>query len=48
MNYPTLRGYDKVGALLIMNDNKAWWCGSIMDDVDAARLFNFKFGPTVL
>lgn len=34
MNYPDLRGADKVGAFLIMNNNRGWWTGSMMDDVD--------------
>lgn len=48
MNFDSLRGYDKIGALIIMNENKSWWTGSIMDDIDASRLFNHKFGPTIL
>jgi hypothetical protein len=47
-NYPDLRGVDKVGALLVMNNNRGWWTGTIMDDVDCRDLFDFKFGPTVL
>ena len=48
MNHPTLQGFDKIGALLITNENKAWWTGSVMDHVDAKQLFDGKFGPTVL
>lgn len=48
MNFPSLRGYDKIGGLIIMNENKAWWTGSIMDDIDASKLFEFKYGPTVI
>ena len=43
-----LHGYDKVGALLIFGKNRGWWSGTIMDEFDAAKLFNHKFGPTVL
>ena len=59
MKHPSLRGVDKVGALIIMKNNRfeivifkkifrGWWSGTIMDDVDCRDLFNFKFGPTVL
>lgn len=48
MNHPSLRGIDKVGALMVMKNNRGWWTGSIMDDVDCRDLFDFKFGPTVL
>jgi homospermidine synthase len=47
MNYE-LYGYDKVGALLLFNNNRGWWAGSIMDEFDAAKLFNHKYGPTIL
>lgn len=47
MNYE-LHGYDKVGALLIFNNNRGWWSGTIMDEHDAAEHFNHKFGPTIL
>jgi homospermidine synthase len=47
MNYD-LHGYDKVGALLIFNNNRGWWSGTIMDEYDAAEHFQHKFGPTVL
>jgi homospermidine synthase len=43
-----LHGYDKVGALLIFNKNRGWWAGTIMDEHDAALIFNHKFGPTVI
>lgn len=48
LNYPDLRGVDKVGALMVMKNNRGWWTGSVMDDVDCNDHFNFKFGPTVL
>lgn len=56
MNHPEIRGVDKVGAMLIMNNNRylyffiirGWWTGSIMDDVDAHSILGHKFGPTVL
>ncbi len=48
MNRPTIRGHDKVGALLIMKNNRAWWTGTIMDDIDCKALYGGKFGPTVL
>jgi homospermidine synthase len=48
MNHPELRGHDKVGALLIMKNNRGWWAGSVMDDIDSNKLFGGKFGPTVL
>jgi len=35
MNHPSLRGVDKVGALLIMKNNRGWWTGSIMDEIDS-------------
>jgi len=35
VNHPTLRGVDKVGAMIIMNNNRGWWTGSIMDEVDS-------------
>ena len=44
----SLHGYDKVGALLIFKKNRGWWAGTIMDEFDACKLFNHKFGPTVL
>lgn len=47
MNYD-LHGYDRVGALLIFNNNRGWWSGTIMDEHDAAQHFDRKFGPTVL
>jgi len=43
-----LHGYDKVGTLLLFNNNRGWWSGTIMDEHDASLLFNHKFGPTVL
>jgi len=43
-----LHGYDKVGALLLFNNNRGWWSGTIMDEHDSALLFDQKFGPTVL
>ncbi|CAD8102559.1 unnamed protein product [Paramecium sonneborni] len=48
INHPSLRGVDKVGAMIIMNNNRGWWTGSIMDEVDSSMLFNGRFGPTVL
>lgn len=48
MNHPSLRGVDKVGALMVMKNNRGWWTGTIMDDVDCRDMFNGKFGPTVL
>lgn len=48
MRHPSLRGVDKVGALMVMKNNRGWWTGSVMDDVDCRDLFDFKFGPTVL
>jgi homospermidine synthase len=43
-----IKGYDRVGALLICNKNRGWWSGTIMDEVDSSVHFNGKFGPTVL
>jgi len=43
-----LHGYDKVGALLIFKENRAWWSGTIMDEFDASTHLDYKFGPTVL
>jgi len=43
-----IRGYDKVGAMLIFKKNRGWWSGTIMDDIDASLLMNSEFGPTVL
>ena len=43
-----IKGYDKVGALLIFHKNRGWWSGTIMDEYDASFLFDYKFGPTVL
>jgi len=43
-----LTGYDRVGAMLIFNNNRGWWTGSVMDEIDSAQLFDYKFGPTVL
>lgn len=48
MRHPSLRGVDKVGALMIMKNNRGWWTGSVMDDVDCRDIFKHKFGPTVL
>jgi len=48
MNYPTLVGVDKVGALLLFNNNRGYWAGTIVDDKDAAKVLKGKFGPTVL
>lgn len=47
MNYD-LRGYDKVGAMMIFKNNRGWWAGTIMDEFDSAEHFDHKFGPTVL
>lgn len=35
MNHKSLNGWDKVGAMIIMNNNRGWWTGSIMDEIDA-------------
>lgn len=43
-----LHGYDKVGAMMIFKNNRGWWSGTIMDEFDAAHLFDHKFGPTVI
>ena len=43
-----INGYDIVGSLLIFNNNRAWWAGTIMDQYDASAWFDYKFGPTVL
>jgi len=43
-----LRGYDKVGSLLLFDNNRGWWAGTIMDEHDSSLLFNHKFGPTVI
>jgi homospermidine synthase len=43
-----LRGSDKVGALMLFKNNRGWWTGSIMDEVDASSIFEHKFGPTVI
>jgi len=43
-----IKGYDKVGALLIFNKNRGWWSGTIMDEYDASLLLDYKYGPTVL
>ena len=41
-----LRGVDKVGALLLMKGNIGWWTGSIMNEEDCRKIFDWKFGPT--
>lgn len=38
--FPTLSGYDIVGSLLLMKNNRGWWTGSVMDDIDCRGLFN--------
>ena len=43
-----LKGCDKVGALMLFNENRGWWTGSIMNEVDASSIFEHKFGPTVI
>jgi len=43
-----LKGYNKVGALLIFQKNRGWWCGSIFDEYDASMICNHKFGPSVI
>lgn len=43
-----LKGYNKVGALLIFSKNRAWWCGSIFDEFDASMICNHKYNPTVI
>ena len=43
-----MKGADKMGALLIFKNNRAWWRGTIMDEIDASLLFKHQFGPTVL
>lgn len=43
-----IKGYDIVGALLLLDNNRGWWSGTIMDQYDASELFNYQFGPTVL
>jgi homospermidine synthase len=43
-----IHGYDKVGAMLIFKNNRGWWSGTIMDDIDANLLLDGEFGPTVL
>ena len=43
-----LHGCNKVGSLLIFNKNRGWWCGSIMDEFDAALHMNHEFNPTVI
>jgi homospermidine synthase len=43
-----IKGYDIVGALLIFDNNRGWWAGTIMDQYDSSYLFDYKFGPTVL
>ncbi|CAD8210363.1 unnamed protein product [Paramecium octaurelia] len=48
MNHTSLKGWDKVGALLIMKHNRAWWTGSIMDEIDCSSMYKGMFGPTVL
>jgi homospermidine synthase len=41
-----LKGVDKVGALILMDDNVGWWTGSLMSNKDCLNLFDGKFGPT--
>lgn len=48
MNGYKFSGQDKVGAYLLFNNNRSWWCGSIMDPVDSNALCNGRFSPTVL
>ncbi len=43
-----MKGWDKVGALLLFEGNHGWWCGSIMDESDSEKLLEGKYGPTVL
>jgi homospermidine synthase len=43
-----MKGYDKVGALLLFKNNRGWWTGSVMDEFDSQVLLNGKFSPTVL
>lgn len=31
-----------------MKNNRGWWTGSIMDEIDSKAHFEGKFGPTVL
>ena len=44
----SLKGYDKVGALLLFEGNRGWWSGSVMDDLDASFILDHQYGPTVL
>ena len=39
-----IEGYDKIGAMLLFNKNRGWWCGSIMDEVDSSSILNYKYG----
>jgi len=32
----------------VLDKNRGWWAGTIMDEVDAMVLLKGKFGPTVL
>jgi len=43
-----IKACDRVGAMLIFHNNRGWWTGSMMDEIDSALLFDSKFGPTVL
>lgn len=46
-DYP-LKGLDIVGSLLLMKNNRGWWTGTVMDDIDCRVLFGHKYGPTVI
>jgi len=48
INHKSLKGYDKVGAMLVFDNNRGWWTGTIMDEHDARPLLNGRYGPTVL
>jgi homospermidine synthase len=43
-----MKGYDKVGAMLIFKNNRGWWTGTIMDEFDSNQILDGKYGPTVL
>lgn len=40
-----LKGYNKVGALLIFSKNRGWWMGSIFDKFDASLFADISSIP---
>ncbi len=40
-----IRGYDKLGAMLIFKNNRGWWTRSIMDEFDSNTISTGKYSP---